>query len=89
MEISALNRMMREGPSISGHILSVDPEKLPALYSQLKQTPAVAGVAVRVVMLELLPHDRGESAHLDDRAESFRMSHRNWNGLQRCPGRPL
>jgi putative ABC transport system permease protein len=51
MDISALNRMMREGPSISGSYLAVDSEKLPTLYSQLKRTPAVAGVAVRMAML--------------------------------------
>ena len=52
IDISALNRMMREGPSISGAYLSVDSEKLQALYSELKRTPAVAGVAVREAMLE-------------------------------------
>ena len=51
MDISALNRMMREGPSVSGSFLAVDSERLPALYSQLKRTPAVAGVAVRTAML--------------------------------------
>ncbi|HEV2296924.1 MAG TPA: FtsX-like permease family protein [Candidatus Acidoferrales bacterium] len=51
MDISALNRMMREGRSISGAFLAVDAEKLPTLYSQLKRTPAVAGVAVRTAML--------------------------------------
>ena len=51
MDISTLNRMMREGPSISGAYLSVDSEKLPALYAELKSTPAVAGVAVREAML--------------------------------------
>jgi putative ABC transport system permease protein len=52
MEISALNRIMREGRSVSGAYLSVDSAKLAALYSQLKRTPAVAGVAVRQAMLE-------------------------------------
>ena len=51
MDIAALNRMMREGPTISGSYLSVDSEKLPVLYSQLKRTPAIAGVAVRTAML--------------------------------------
>ncbi len=68
MEISALNRMMREGPSISGAYLSVDPEKLPALYSQLKQTPAVAGVAVRVVMLESFYRTIAESLRISTTA---------------------
>lgn len=51
VDISVLNRMMREGPSISGAYLFVDSTKLPELYSQLKRTPAVAGVAVRDAML--------------------------------------
>jgi putative ABC transport system permease protein len=52
MDIATLNRLMQEGPSISGAYLSVDSEKLPALYSQLKRTPAVAGVVVREAMLQ-------------------------------------
>jgi putative ABC transport system permease protein len=68
MEISALNRMMREGPSISGAYLSVDSEKLPALYSQLKQTPAVAGVAVRAVMLESFYRTIAESLRISTTA---------------------
>ena len=52
MEISTLNRFMREGRSVSGAYLSVDSAELAALYSQLKRTPAVAGVAVRQAMLE-------------------------------------
>lgn len=52
MDIAALNRMLREGPSTSGAFLSVDSAKLPALYSQLKRTPAIAGVSVREAMLD-------------------------------------
>lgn len=51
MELEALNRLMREGPTISGAYLSVDAKALPLLYAQLKRTPAVAGVAVREAML--------------------------------------
>lgn len=51
MEIGALNRLMREGATISGAYLSVDAKALPLLYAQLKRTPAVAGVAVREAML--------------------------------------
>ena len=52
MDIAALNRTLREGPSVSGAIVSVDAKELPVLYSQLKRTPAVAGVAVREAMLD-------------------------------------
>jgi len=64
MDISALNRMLQEGPSISGAYLSVDTEKLPALYSQLKRTPAVAGVAVRDAMIESFYRTIAESLRI-------------------------
>lgn len=47
MDIQALNRLMREGQTISGAYLTVDPTNLNQLYTQLKQTPAVASVALR------------------------------------------
>ncbi|MDE3110970.1 MAG: ABC transporter permease, partial [Acidobacteriota bacterium] len=51
MDISALNRFMREGQSISGAFMSVDALIASRLYSFLKRTPAVGGVAVREAML--------------------------------------
>src|SRR5690348_11464760 len=68
MDIHTLNRMMREGPSISGAYLSVDSEKLPALYSQLKRTPAVTGVAVRTAMLESFYRTIAESLSISTTA---------------------
>jgi putative ABC transport system permease protein len=68
MDISTLNRVMREGPSISGAYLSVDSEKLPALYSQLKRIPAVAGVAVREAMLESFYRTIAESLRISTMA---------------------
>lgn len=68
MDISALNRMMREGSSISGAYLSVDSQKLPVLYSQLKRTPAVAGVAVREAMLESFYRTIAESLRISTTA---------------------
>ncbi len=68
MDIRALNRMLREGPSISGAYLSVDAEKLPALYSQLKRTPAVTGVAVRAAMLESFYRTVAESLNISTMA---------------------
>ncbi|MBZ5698492.1 MAG: ABC transporter permease [Acidobacteriia bacterium] len=52
MDIHALNRLMREGETISGAYLSVDTLVAPKLYSFLKQTPAVSGVNVREAMLQ-------------------------------------
>ncbi len=51
MNIAALNRLMREGQSISGAFLAVDALMASHLYSFLKRTPAVSGVAVREAML--------------------------------------
>jgi putative ABC transport system permease protein len=51
MDIDALNRLLQEGPSISGGYLAVDSQVAPELYSLLKRTPAVSGVAVREATL--------------------------------------
>lgn len=68
MDIHTLSRMMHEGPSISGGYLSVDSEKLPALYSQLKRTPAVTGVGVRAAMLESFYRTVAESLNISTTA---------------------
>ncbi len=47
MDIHALNQLMREGQTLSGAYLTVDAYHLDQLYAQLKQTPAVASVALR------------------------------------------
>jgi putative ABC transport system permease protein len=46
MEIGALHRLLREGQTLSGAHLEVDPAGLEALYRRLKALPRVAGVAV-------------------------------------------
>lgn len=46
-DIRALNRLMREGPSLSGAYLKVDMSQSDRLYAQLKRTPAVASIALR------------------------------------------
>ena len=48
MDLAALNRFMREGPSISGAYLSVDSAYLQELFGKLRDMPRVAGVAERV-----------------------------------------
>ena len=47
MDIDALNRLMREGPRVSGAMLTIDPRQLPAIYRELKETPQVASVTIR------------------------------------------
>jgi putative ABC transport system permease protein len=52
---------MREGGTISGAYLKVDPNIAPVLYSILKHTPSVSGVAVREAMLASFWKTFGES----------------------------
>jgi putative ABC transport system permease protein len=47
MDISALNRVMKEGHAISGAYLSVDPLYQGEIYKKLIDTPRVAGAVVR------------------------------------------
>ena len=52
MNIEALNRLMLEGPRISGAMLTTDPLMLPAIYRELKETPAVASVTIRQASID-------------------------------------
>lgn len=47
MRLDALHRMMREGGSLSGAYLRVDPVRLDDLYAEVEENPRVAGVAVK------------------------------------------
>ena len=52
MDITALNRLMREGNTISGAYLSVDPHFASQLYSHLKSIPAITGISTREATLK-------------------------------------
>jgi putative ABC transport system permease protein len=52
MDIDALNRLMRDGPRVSGAMLSVDPRQLPAIYRELKETPQIANVTIRQTSID-------------------------------------
>ena len=52
MEISALNRLTREGNVISGAYLSIDPDKRDIVYRRLKQMAMVAGVGLPATALK-------------------------------------
>jgi putative ABC transport system permease protein len=52
MEIGALRRLVREGDTLSGAFLKVDPAHVDALYTRLKQTPLVAGVSLKRSAIE-------------------------------------
>jgi len=61
MDINALHRLMREGNTISGAYLSVDSLIASKLYTVLKRTPSISGVAVRDAMLASFWKTFGES----------------------------
>lgn len=52
MERTALNRLMREGPLVSGAYLAVDSARLTELYDKLKHCPGVAVVVVKEAALK-------------------------------------
>jgi putative ABC transport system permease protein len=52
MDLRALNRLMREGETISGVRLMVDSSKFSTLYSKLKRTPVVSGVIIPDTIFE-------------------------------------
>lgn len=52
MDLSALNRLMREGAVISGAYLATDPRLSDDLYRTLKETPRVASVSLKSAVLE-------------------------------------
>jgi putative ABC transport system permease protein len=64
MELGALNRLMREGPSLSGAYLMVDERSLDRLHARLKRTPAVAGVMIRQAALASLEETIAENLAL-------------------------
>jgi putative ABC transport system permease protein len=49
MDIDALNRLLREGPVVSGVFVSRDPALQPRLLEALNAAPAVAGITQRTV----------------------------------------
>lgn len=47
MEVQALNRLLREGPAVSGAHLAVDADRRDAVVAALKEAPRVAGITDR------------------------------------------
>ncbi len=52
MEIDALRRLLGEGSTLSGGYLTVDSAYLPALFREIKSTPAIAGSTLKGAALE-------------------------------------
>ncbi|MFN7950101.1 MAG: ABC transporter permease [bacterium] len=51
MELGALHRLLREGESLSGAFLQVDPRESTRLFATLKQMPSVASVTLKQAAL--------------------------------------
>jgi putative ABC transport system permease protein len=49
MKPEALDRLMADGPRISGARVSIDASKLRSLYSAVKRTPAIASIAIQSI----------------------------------------
>lgn len=67
MTRGALNRLLREGPAVSGAFLATDAARADALYHELKQTPRVAGVSVKRAAL------RGFQETIAENMKAFRF----------------
>lgn len=61
MTIDALNRMMQEGPKVSGAMVTADSQMLPALYRELKEMPQVASVSIRDASVESFKNTAGKN----------------------------
>jgi putative ABC transport system permease protein len=61
MDVQALNRLMREGATISGSLLAVDPVVAERLYATLKRLPVIGGVLIREATLDSFEKTLGES----------------------------
>jgi putative ABC transport system permease protein len=61
MHLRTLNRLMLEGPTVSGGHLLVDPTLSDRLYRDLKATPQVASVTLRTAAIESFQETLAES----------------------------
>jgi putative ABC transport system permease protein len=61
MEISALNRLLKEDQTVSGAYLSVDPEQKSRLFTALQDRPAIAGTSLRLASIESFNETMGET----------------------------
>jgi len=64
IDIHALNRLMREGATISGAYLAVDSHHANQLYTKLKQIPAVTGISTREARLNSFQEISAESVQI-------------------------
>jgi putative ABC transport system permease protein len=61
MDLTALDRLLREGATYSGAFLAIDPGFRDTIYARLKRMPGVTGVGVRASSLESFEKTVAES----------------------------
>ena len=61
MEINALRRLLREGPTLSAGYLTVDTAQLAGLLRRVKLTPAVAGTGLKAAVIESFNETFGQN----------------------------
>jgi putative ABC transport system permease protein len=61
MEIGALNRLLRERPSVNGAHLLVDAARRDALFAELKDVPQVSAVTLRRALVDEFHDTMGET----------------------------
>ncbi len=66
MDRGALNRLMHEGPTISGAYLAVDSAQIDSLYALLKRTPAIASVTLRQTTIDRFQETIAETRQVMD-----------------------
>ncbi|MDP6350857.1 MAG: FtsX-like permease family protein [Alphaproteobacteria bacterium] len=64
MDLNTLNRLMEEGPLVSGASLLVDSARVGALYRALKEAPAVAGVVLHNAALRTFNETMAETMYI-------------------------
>jgi putative ABC transport system permease protein len=64
MDIDALRRLMREGPTVSGAHLSVDANQWDAFLSEVKEVPRIATVSITRALKESFRKTTAESINL-------------------------
>lgn len=64
MRLDALNRLVREGTTISGAVMTVDAAARAQFYQAVKAMPAVAGVALREMTLRNFRETMAQSMNL-------------------------
>lgn len=61
MELGSLNRLLREGPTLSGAFLSVDAARADDLYRRVKETPRIGSVAAQRAALRSFEETMSET----------------------------